>query len=394
MARIVRSMALAGALMAATPALAQVRPPSQAWPTSIPDHTPTPTPQPMPDDTVPVVGDLGPTYVSPFGNERPTKGEADALDALQPFYDAWLSAFEDMEIAHACGNKQEYEAALKALRKVSDALDEAVREFVKDYSPTLYSPDNLKNLSSTNPEVLAVRVELQKRSKYKHRSLACPPKKEPRTVAPATNPHAAAAQKISLSTQIFSEINYARTEPLEFTRVLVDYRKNYSGKIMRNSSYPNGLITQEGIAAVDDAIGWTRMQMPRMPLMTSGMLTELAQSLVDEQGRTGATGHVSANGDGPGARMTKLGGGMFVSEALTYGPNAARDVALRLYIDDGQLDRGHRYMMMSPEFGYVGIACGPHPTRKEVCVVDYSSSYAAGAVLPRLSPPSPTPPPP
>jgi uncharacterized protein YkwD len=57
-------------------------------------------------------------------------------------------------------------------------------------------------------------------------------------------------------------------------------------------------------------------------------------------------------------------------EANAYGPTDARSVVIGLLVDDGSPDRGHRQILLSPGFRYVGVGYGRHATYKEMCVID------------------------
>jgi uncharacterized protein YkwD len=61
-----------------------------------------------------------------------------------------------------------------------------------------------------------------------------------------------------------------------------------------------------------------------------------------------------------------------IGENISYGPDDGLEVVLQLIIDDGVPDRGHRANIFSPDFRLAGVACGPHPTFRTVCVIDFA----------------------
>lgn len=65
-----------------------------------------------------------------------------------------------------------------------------------------------------------------------------------------------------------------------------------------------------------------------------------------------------------------------IGENIAYGPNDGRDVVLRLIVDDGVPGRGHRANIFSPDFRLAGVACGPHPALRTVCVIDFAGGTA------------------
>lgn len=251
-----------------------------------------------------------------------------------------------------------------------------------------------KELDFTGPKhadaVKRVRAAAAAREKADRLEPApCPPKGEAR-------PAKAAGSTSSLPEQMRSGINALRGDPVQYVAALQSYRGSFKGNIGYTRSSRGGVATLEGTGAVDDAIGYLQMLPTRMPLEVSPLLTATAQALVDEQGPRGATGHLFADGTGIGDRAKRLGGDIFVSESVGYGAGVAEEMILRLIVDDGVRGRGHRKMLVSPEYRYVGIACGPHAKFGHMCVLDFSATADGRPVVPgsMMPPPPPAPPPP
>jgi uncharacterized protein YkwD len=61
-----------------------------------------------------------------------------------------------------------------------------------------------------------------------------------------------------------------------------------------------------------------------------------------------------------------------IGENISYGTNDGRDVVIQLIVDDGVPGRGHRVNIFSPDFRLAGVACGPHPTIRTVCVINFA----------------------
>jgi uncharacterized protein YkwD len=174
-----------------------------------------------------------------------------------------------------------------------------------------------------------------------------------------------------LERELIAEINFARTRPREYAERLRDYRALFRGKVVRYPGNDAGLLTQEGTRAVDDAIEFLERQPPVPPVRYAPLLAQAAGDHVAEQGPIGATGHLSQDGARPGSRVERRGGGIYVAEAITYGPPTAAEVVRQLIVDDAVPGRGHRKTLFAAEMVFAGARCGPHKIYRMMCVVDF-----------------------
>lgn len=146
---------------------------------------------------------------------------------------------------------------------------------------------------------------------------------------------------------------------------------------------PVGHVTREGARAVEEAAVAVRAS-PALPALTwSPLLAAAARLHVDAQGPGGAVGHGGA-GAGPGDRAVRAGGDRYVAETISYGAATPAEVIRQLVIDDGVPSRGHRRILLSPEYRFVGAACGYHAQYRVMCVLDFGTTatgaYAAPVV--------------
>ena len=65
-------------------------------------------------------------------------------------------------------------------------------------------------------------------------------------------------------------------------------------------------------------------------------------------------------------------------EAIAFGENPGIGVVAQLLIDDDVPDRGHRTLLLDPGYHVAGIACGPHATFRQVCVIDLAADFVEG----------------
>jgi len=183
---------------------------------------------------------------------------------------------------------------------------------------------------------------------------------------------------------IVAEMNRVRVDPRGYARELRAYRMRFEGKVVTLPGRDQRLLTDEGVAAVDEAIRFLERQPPLPRLLPSEIFARAARDHIRDQGGKGATGHRGSDGSTPGVRVERRGGKIYVAESITYGPERADDVVRQLIIDDAVPARGHRKMMFDPRWRHAGAACGTHRTYRRMCVIEFGET-ANGDIRP--SPP-------
>lgn len=168
---------------------------------------------------------------------------------------------------------------------------------------------------------------------------------------------------------VLAELNRFRSDPAAYANVLRAYRPRFEGKrLVAEEGGEIDILTNEGVAAVDEAIRDLRGERPLARLAWSETLARAAADHVAAQSRSGAVGHYT-RGRGPGERLKARGGGPYVNEVITYGHHSPDGVIQQLLIDDGVPDRGHRLSLLRPTHRFAGIACGAHPVHRTMCVM-------------------------
>lgn len=179
----------------------------------------------------------------------------------------------------------------------------------------------------------------------------------------------ASAAPSAFERAVFAQLNHFRADPAGYAEELDSYRPRFDGRLLIGTDGDEiDILTNEGVAAVDDAIRDLERQKPLQRLEWSDLLERAAADHVAAQSRSGAVGHYT-NGRGPGERMLARGGGRYVSEVITYGHHSPEGVIDQLLIDDGVPGRGHRFSLLRAERRYAGVACGSHPVHRTMCVI-------------------------
>lgn len=174
---------------------------------------------------------------------------------------------------------------------------------------------------------------------------------------------------------VLDELNLARSCPEVYARYLEDWLPRIHGHLLhRPDARP--LRLREGRAAVEEAIRFLRAQSPCSSLAPASGISRGAGDLAFEQARTGAKGHVAADGSRVAERLRKYGAWHGkAAELVQYGGRDAREIVALLIVDDGVAARGHRVALFDAGYRFAGAAVGPHARYGRVCVIALATSY-------------------
>jgi uncharacterized protein YkwD len=190
---------------------------------------------------------------------------------------------------------------------------------------------------------------------------------------------------------VLKELNLARTRPGEYAAYLERLRPLYKG-LTYEPAPGKAEETQEGWAAVEEAISFLRASKPLPPLSASRGMCGGAGELVRDQSKSGATGHKGSDGSFCEARTMKFGAWSGpIGENLSYGQLSARDRVITLLIDDGFSSRGHRKRILDPAYTVAGVACGDHSTMGSMCVITIAGGFNDAATPKNAAPRPATP---
>jgi uncharacterized protein YkwD len=188
-----------------------------------------------------------------------------------------------------------------------------------------------------------------------------------------------AAYLTDLEKRVVLELNKVRSDPPRYAKALFSQRKYYEG---RRLGYPGEtpILTQEGVKAFDEGYQ-VLLKAASVSLLTPKVgLTRAARDHTLDQGKTGQTGHKGRDHSDVSARANRYGkwGGK-VGENIQYGHAVPSRIVSSLLIDDGVPSRGHRKIILEPLFRYIGVAFGPHPKFRNMCVLVFAAEYTDSA---------------
>ena len=178
-----------------------------------------------------------------------------------------------------------------------------------------------------------------------------------------------ARRRIDTERAVLVELNRARTSPAALAIALREERAYYQGNLLVRPGAEAAILTEEGVAPVDEAIAWVGREPGEVPLAPAPLLAAAAADHQADQGDSGLVGHVGTDGSTPADRLRRRGGDVYVGEVIAYGNDDPAGIVRQLIVDDGVADRGHRRLLYDASLRYAGVSCGTHPVYRYMCVV-------------------------
>jgi uncharacterized protein YkwD len=170
------------------------------------------------------------------------------------------------------------------------------------------------------------------------------------------------------------ELNMARSNPHAYAAILESERKPYfDGKNLKLPGSNVILVTEEGAAAVDEAIRFLRSTNPLPPFNVSSAMAKAAHEAISEVGPTGETSCESIK------RFEQYG--RFEQEAVeiaSFGTADPREIVVRFLVCDGQPDRVQRTYVFEPIYQCIGLAIGEHKSAyKTMACINFTKMFHA-----------------
>ena len=137
-----------------------------------------------------------------------------------------------------------------------------------------------------------------------------------------------------------------------------------------------GLVTAEGVAAVDEAVNFLRTLKPLPPLGVARGMCLAAKDHALDLALKGTTGHKGSDGSLPNTRMERYGRWENVNgENIAYEVTTARHIVIGMIIDDGVANRGHRRNIFDANHHVTGVNINTSPPYGAKCVITYAGGF-------------------
>lgn len=174
-----------------------------------------------------------------------------------------------------------------------------------------------------------------------------------------------------MTEEIYKFLNEVRQDPSGLIPELQKMKKFYKDKEYRNPTFNYYIMTEEGAAAIDDAINYINTIYPQKPLEIDAGLQEAARELVEHLGPEGLTNSKDPEMVIEKRVKLKINEPGAIAENLSFGWPSAKEIIIQMIVDDGVPSRGHRLNLMSGNYEKVGIAISKHKTFQCVCAIEF-----------------------
>ncbi len=192
---------------------------------------------------------------------------------------------------------------------------------------------------------------------------------------PAQVPAPARSKATAFERAVVQEMSDMRVRPKAYAKHLREMRDFFEGTLWKRPGRVP-LRTDEGVAALDEAISFLETVQPVGPLRFNEGLARAARLHARDIGPRGSLDHTGADGSRLSTRLNRLGTwqGLIAENISTYEEDA-RQVVIQLLVDDGVPGRGHRHNLFNPDLHQAGVGFAPHRKYRVVTVIDYADGF-------------------
>ena len=176
--------------------------------------------------------------------------------------------------------------------------------------------------------------------------------------------------------EIVTLINSIRKEPRCIVRELEGMLKCFKGKYFKVPGTNINIVTNEGKAAVEEAIEFLNKQKPLEEFEEATGLYLAAKDHANDIGDNGLASHEGSDKSRMCDRIDRYGEWkMSIAENIAFDDDKSVDIVIGMIIDDGNKSRGHRGNLFNPDFNYLGVACAKHSKYKHVTVLNFAVDF-------------------
>jgi len=185
------------------------------------------------------------------------------------------------------------------------------------------------------------------------------------------------AKATAFERAVVQEMSDLRTAPRAYAHHLRALRGYFEGVLWKRPGRV-ALRTEEGLAALDEAIAFLESVRPVGPLRFNEGLARAARLHAQDIGPRGSLEHQGADGAKLSTRLNRLGTWHgTIGENIGTLEEDPRQVVIQLLVDDGVPGRGHRLNLFNPDFHQAGAGRAPHREYQVVTVIDYADGFVA-----------------
>jgi uncharacterized protein YkwD len=193
----------------------------------------------------------------------------------------------------------------------------------------------------------------------------------------ASQPQEPAPRKVDyrkLALEIYRETNLMRASPARYAETVLKPMRQHFKDNLYEPPGEIGLMTEEGVAALDEAIAALKAVKGKLPaLVWSEALARAAAGHANDADADGHTGSDGSTMDERIGRYLKEDEYSESAENIASNCYTAREVVSQLLIDDGVADRGHRENLLNPTLNLIGVGCGRKANGELIAVMDYAA---------------------
>ena len=182
--------------------------------------------------------------------------------------------------------------------------------------------------------------------------------------------------------QIIDEINRIRLNPKNYARKLLNYTQYIQNNILRLPQYKNGIVTNEGAVAFQEAASYLNTIPKLTSLIFDDTLSAAAETLADEM--TYYKDLVSI--DKINRKQIIEEYGKFegdYGQSIDFGSQTPELVVMNLIVDDGDPQRRNRLMLFNDKFTKIGCASCRHPSFRTCTVLLFATKFIRSMTAPK-----------